>query len=186
MTNPANAIKLVRSDFWSSARPTTPFDIAQDLSNSLEGWRLCEIMLPVGAPSSCAWNPFCSVPFEQFPPGHTIVRAMNGPTGVVFHACGAANVTPRDFRTLNGARELGPPAQIPCTKYGRFRAAQSKMSDIIGDSEFVVVLSLGGVGGRVRTILRWYSLLILLSATLGIVELRKRSPPRRARVNQHP
>ena len=93
----------------SSARPTTPFDIAQDLSNSLEGWRLCEIMLPVGAPSSCAWNPFCSVPFEQFPPGHTIVRAMNGPTGVVFHACGAANVTPRDFRTLNGARELGPP-----------------------------------------------------------------------------
>ena len=93
----------------SPTQLTTTLDIEQALRSPLEGWVHYDVMFRMGNPFLRTESPIVSAPLDQFPPRRLSVGVVNGPATVALVACSAIKPTARDFRMLDGARELESP-----------------------------------------------------------------------------
>ena len=92
----------------NSAQAATLQDVEHASRNPLEGWPSRE---DVSLGSYSVWrtkNPAVNITFGNIPSPRTSAPAMNGASTVALVARGATKASIRDFRALDGARELEP------------------------------------------------------------------------------
>ena len=93
----------------TSGRLTTTSDLERAFRYPLEGRPQYQFMFLFVKKTLRNENHVFSSPFDQFPDNHVFVREVNDPATGAKQFFGSVRVVTRDFRMLNGARELRTP-----------------------------------------------------------------------------
>ena len=81
-----------------STQATTLQEIGNVFRDPLDGWPSREVTFPMGGSAICTFGNISSYT--------TFARTLYDPVTVSLGACGATKASTRDFRKLDGAREL--------------------------------------------------------------------------------